>query len=83
MILLSFLPRAIMKLFYKRAAVPIIQIIPSFLQCWWWEERRNACSVPSKGGTAQEGSGGCAWSQGLTIGAGTPVTEQHGIYQGL
>lgn len=28
MILLSFQPRAIMKLFYERAAVPIIQIIP-------------------------------------------------------
>lgn len=49
MILLSSLPRAIMKLFYKRAAAPIIQIIPFSCSAGAGKRRRNTCSVPRKG----------------------------------
>lgn len=83
MILLSFLPRAIMKLFYKRAAAPIIQIIPFSCSAGAGKKRRNNLLCAQERGTAQEGSGGCAWRQGLAIGAGNPVMELHRIYSGL
>lgn len=49
MILLSFLPRAIMKLFYKRAAAPIIQIIPFSCSAGAGKKGGTTCSVPRKG----------------------------------
>lgn len=38
----------IMKLFYKRAAAPIIKIIPLFLQWQYLRERRNPCFMPKE-----------------------------------
>lgn len=49
MILLSFLPRAIMKLFYKRAAVPIIQIIPSSCSAGGGKKGGTFALCPRKG----------------------------------
>lgn len=50
MILLGFvLPTpVIMKLFYKRAAAPIIKIIRFFLQWQYLRERRNLCFMPKE-----------------------------------
>lgn len=50
MILLGFLlpTPVIMKLFYKRAAAPIIKIIPLFLQWQYLRERRNPCFMPKE-----------------------------------
>lgn len=81
MILLSFQPRAIMKLFYERAAVPIIQIIPFPAVL---ENKENTCSVPREG--AQPGGlRGLCLEPGTGNGtrAGTAVTEHHRIYSGL
>lgn len=60
MILLRFLPRAIMRLFYKRAAAPIIQIIP-FPAVLVLEKRRNTCSVPRKGAQPKRVPGTRDW----------------------